>query len=58
MDLNDSVSAIRGIGPKKADRLRNMGICTVEELLAHYPRGYQDRRMVTPLSQLANGVPA
>ena len=58
MDLNDSISAIRGIGPKKADRLRDMGICTVEDLLFHFPRSYQDRRLVTPMSQLNNGVPA
>jgi ATP-dependent DNA helicase RecG len=58
MDLNDSVSAIRGIGPKKAVLLNSIEICTVEDLLNHFPRGYQDRRQITPLSQLENGVPA
>lgn len=58
MDLNDPVAAIQGIGPKKAQRLSNIGIQQVEDLLNHFPRGYQDRREVTPLSQLQNGVPA
>jgi ATP-dependent DNA helicase RecG len=58
MDLNDSVAAIRGIGPKKAQRLNGMGICTVEDLLNHFPSGYQDRREITRISDLQNGTPA
>lgn len=58
MDLNDSIAAIRGVGPKKAERLNNIGILSVEDLLNHFPRGYQDRREVTPISGLQNGVPA
>jgi len=58
MDLNDSIAAIRGIGPKKAQLLNNISINSVEDLLNHFPRGYQDRREVTPLSNLQNGVPS
>ena len=58
MDLNDSITAIRGVGPKKALQLNNIGINSVEDLLNHFPRGYQDRREVTPLFNLQNGVPA
>jgi ATP-dependent DNA helicase RecG len=58
MDLSDSIAAIRGIGPKKAQRLSNIGIFTVEDLLTYFPRGYQDRREVTPLADLQNGIPA
>lgn len=58
MDLNDSIAAIRGIGPKKAQRLNNIGIQSVEDLLNHFPRGYQDRREATPISRLQNGIPA
>lgn len=58
MDLSDSIAAIRGIGPKKAERLNNLGICQVEELVCNFPRGYQDRREITPISHIQNGVPA
>lgn len=58
MDLNDSIAAIRGIGPKKAQRLNNIDIASVEDLLNHFPRGYQDRREVTQISNLQNGIPA
>ncbi len=58
MDLNDSIVAIRGVGPKKAQRLNNMGIYNVEDLVSHFPRGYQDRREVTSISCLQNGIPA
>ncbi len=58
MDLNDSIAAIRGVGPKKALRLNNIGIFSVEDLLNHFPRGYQDRREVTSISNLQNGSPA
>ncbi len=42
------VGAIRGIGPKKKERLEHMGIRTVYELLAHYPVRYRDRRHPVP----------
>lgn len=58
MDLNDSIAAIRGVGPKKALQLNNININSVEDLLNHFPRGYQDRREVTPISHLKNGIPA
>jgi ATP-dependent DNA helicase RecG len=58
MDLNDSIAAIRGVGPKKAERLNSIGILSVADLLNHFPRGYQDRREVTPIFSLQNGIPA
>ena len=47
MDLQDKVSAIKGIGEKKSRLLRNMKIETVEDLLLHFPRKYEDRRHVS-----------
>lgn len=58
MELSNPIAAIRGIGPKKAQRLFNIGILSVEDLLNHFPRGYQDRREITSLSNLQNGIPA
>ena len=37
------VTELGGVGPKKAEGLREMGIETVLDLLLHYPRRYIDR---------------
>jgi ATP-dependent DNA helicase RecG len=37
------VSALKGVGEKKAEGLEAMGITTVLDLLTHYPRRYLDR---------------
>ncbi|MBP7736017.1 MAG: ATP-dependent DNA helicase RecG [Spirochaetes bacterium] len=42
--LNDAITAIQGIGPKKAQVLRDeAGVETVEDLLYYIPRKYIDR---------------
>lgn len=44
--LTDKVNYIKGIGPKKQDKLRNMGIETVQDLIEHFPVKYRDRRII------------
>lgn len=36
--------AIRGLGPKKREYLRNLGVETEQDLLFQFPRQYEDRR--------------
>ncbi len=50
--LSDPVTVLRGVGPKKSASLTESGIETVGDLLRHYPRKYEDRRTVTPVSDL------
>jgi ATP-dependent DNA helicase RecG len=52
MDSMDKVGALRGVGPAKAAKLEKLGIVTLEDLLNHFPRDYQDRRNVLSLRDL------
>ncbi len=55
MNLKDSVSSLKGVGPKKAEALGKNGIYTVEDLLYFFPRKYEDRRSVTEIRALQPG---
>tara|TARA_Y100001970_G_scaffold246340_1_gene314181 strand:+ start:9070 stop:11130 length:2061 start_codon:yes stop_codon:yes gene_type:complete len=48
------VTTIRGVGEKLSESLQRLGIKTVEDLLFHFPIGYQDR---TELKQIAGLLP-
>ena len=48
------VTAIKGVGEKFSHSLLRLGIKTVEDLLFHFPTGYQDR---TTLKKIADLVP-
>lgn len=53
--LDRSVQYIRGVGPQRFKLLENLGIYSIEDLLYHFPRRYQDRRKICPISQLKAG---
>ena len=44
MELFQEVTALKGIGPKKAQALEKLKIRTIGDLLAFFPRDYEDRR--------------
>ncbi|WP_094751186.1 ATP-dependent DNA helicase RecG [Apilactobacillus kunkeei] len=50
-DLNDSVSFLKGVGPKKVEALDELGIDTIYDLLTYYPFRYDDFQ-VKDLSQI------
>ena len=52
------VTALRGVGPRLADRLRRLGIRTAEDVLLHLPARYQDRSRVVPIGLLRPGAEA
>ncbi len=52
------VTALKGVGPKLAERLRRLGIHTAEDVLLHLPLRYQDRSRMTPINQLQPGKEA
>lgn len=53
--LNTPVRYLKGIGPKRAAVLNNLGINTVEDLVYYLPRCYEDRRNITPISKIKEG---
>ncbi len=49
------VAALRGVGPKSAERLAAFGLETVQDVLFHLPRRYEDRTRIAPIGRLRFG---
>ena len=68
--MSDEGLALEGLGPAtllaqvpgvpgpRADALAAIGVTTIEDLLRHAPRRYEDRRHVTPIAELVAGADA
>jgi len=54
-ELQTPVQYVKGVGPRLALTLQKMELFTVEDLLFHFPRRYEDRTRFRPLSQLRDG---
>ena len=48
---SSDVSAISGVGKTRKEQLNKLNIFTVKDLLFHFPRQYENRGNVTPLSE-------
>ena len=56
MEANDPIKVIKGIGEKTEKLFSKLGILTVEDLLEHYPRGYDEFERPVPISAIREGV--
>jgi ATP-dependent DNA helicase RecG len=56
--LDSDVQYIKGVGPRRSTLLASHGIRTVEDLLLHIPKSYQDRASFVPLVSLRAGEDA
>ena len=54
----DSIRTLPGIGPKKAELFAKLGIHTLGDLLLFFPRDYEDRTQLLPISSLEVDQPA
>ena len=50
-----SVTELRGVGPRLAEKLADYGVYRLEDLLFHLPLRYQDRTRVTPVAAVREG---
>ena len=55
---SDPITILRGVGPARAQLFHNLNIYTLEDLICHYPRGYEDRTRLVPICQLEVDRPA
>ena len=52
-ELSDPIISISGLGKKTSVRLNQLGIHTLEHLIFHLPKRYQDKTTITPLSEVS-----
>ena len=50
--LSQSVTQLKGVGAKVAERLEKLGITQIQDLLFHLPLRYQDRTRLLPIGSL------
>src|SRR3989442_11753378 len=53
--LDSEVQYVKGVGPRRSSLLGSRGIRTVEDLLLHIPKAYQDRANFVSLASLQIG---
>lgn len=56
--LTDPVTILKGVGPTKAKQFATLNIFTLEDLICHFPRGYEDRTRLTTIDKLEPDKPA
>ena len=56
--LAQPVTTLFGVGRERAAQLARLDVRTIEDLLLHRPRRYEDRRHFLPIAQLQLGEPA
>ncbi len=57
-DLFDSVRYLKGVGEARAKLFAGLGIYTLYDLIAYFPRTYEDRTQLVSIFDLQPGVPA
>lgn len=50
--LSADVTAVPGVGPAVAARLRNLGVRTIRDLLFYFPRDHRDYSKLTKIAQI------
>ena len=56
--LTDPVTILKGVGPTKAKQFAALNIFTLQDLICHFPRAYEDRTKLVTIDKLEVDVPA
>ncbi len=56
--LDSSLQFLKGVGPRRSDLFRRLGLTTLRDLVTHFPRRYEDRRAFLPIARLVPGQKA
>ncbi len=56
--LSDPITVLKGIGPARAKQFAVLNIYTLEDLICHFPRAYEDRTRLIPIEKLQVDTPA
>ena len=56
--LSDPITVLKGVGPTKAKQFAALNIFTLEDLICHFPRGYEDRTKLLTIDKLEVDKPA
>jgi len=54
--LMSCCSKVPGVGTKLLERLKQLNITCLQDLLWHLPRDFEDRRFITPVDQLRSAI--
>lgn len=53
---NLPITALAGVGSALANKLAELGIVRIFDLLMHLPRDYEDRSRTVPMADVADGM--
>ena len=56
--LTDPVTILKGVGPAKAKQFAQLNIFTLQDLICHFPRAYEDRTRLISIVDLEPDKPA
>ena len=54
-DLNTDIRYIKGVGEARAKAFEKLGVFTLGDLIAYYPRRWEDRSQLYPIRDLPEG---
>ena len=56
--LSDPITILKGVGPAKAKQFGQLNIFTLQDLICHFPRAYEDRTRLVTIDKLEVDTPA